>query len=300
MYQYRAFGLNIESEAPIELASPSRFGTPDARIRFGDLSELRSRHGLDGEDRRFLMDDEVAVLHWSSVGTVSVRDGKEIVVDPPSEVDLSLLGMALAGPPLGILLHQRGLLVLHASAVVVDDHVVAFIGHKGFGKSTTAAALHEAGFSLFTDDILAVDPATAQPMARPGFAQLKLWPSAAEAVFEDRAPAAEAQGDKILRPIETAYAEATLPVGAVFVLDAGDLSVDSVTGREAILEVLRNSYASRFVGTDGTPPDHLVKCTAFATAVPVLRLRRSPGLEELTNIVDLVVQTFRRMGSGDP
>jgi hypothetical protein len=296
MYKYRAFGLNVESDVPIELASPVDFKKPDVSIRFGSLADVREFHALDSQERRFLVDDGAAILHWSSVGTMAVRGGFEIVVDSPEDVDTGLLGIALSGPPLGILLHQRGELVLHASAVVIDDRIAAFVGHKGFGKSTTAAALHESGYTLFTDDILSVRLGGSPPEAFPGFSQLKLWPSAVEAIFSDGDDEAGRGEDKQTRRVASAYTGDPLPVGAIFVLGAGDLGVESIAGQAALLEILRNSYASRFVGTEGTPPDHFNRCVRLVKSVPVHRLTRMPGLSSLPEIIELVVTTVRGDG----
>src|SRR3989454_2089338 len=48
------------------------------------------------------------------------REGREIVVEPAPGVDAGTLRLFLLGPVRAVLLHQRGFLVLHASAVVLD------------------------------------------------------------------------------------------------------------------------------------------------------------------------------------
>ncbi|TGV75989.1 serine kinase, partial [Mesorhizobium sp. M2D.F.Ca.ET.145.01.1.1] len=81
------------------------------------------------------------------------------------------------------LLHQRGLLVLHASAIAVTGRGAIFMGDKGAGKSTTASALIRAGHDLLTDDVVALDLANPnQPMIVPGFPQIKLAADAAAAI----------------------------------------------------------------------------------------------------------------------
>jgi hypothetical protein len=51
----------------------------------------------------------------------------------------------------------RGLEVLHASGVVIDDEAVALLGRSGAGKTSLAVALtrHDAGF--LTDDVLSLE-----------------------------------------------------------------------------------------------------------------------------------------------
>ena len=67
-----------------------------------------------------------------------------------------------------MLLQQRGYLVLHASAVAAGGTAVAFLGHAGWGKSTTAAALYAQGYGLVTDDVLAVEMSSGRLMVPPG------------------------------------------------------------------------------------------------------------------------------------
>ncbi|NNE45974.1 MAG: hypothetical protein HKN37_04860, partial [Rhodothermales bacterium] len=166
----------------------------------------------------------------------------------------------------------------------------------GFGKSTTAAALHESGYTLFTDDILSVRLGGPAPEAFPGFSQLKLWPSAVQAIFPDGDDEAGRSEVKQTRRVASAYTGDPLPVGAIFVIGVGDLGVEPVAGQVALLEILRNSYASRFVGTEGTPPAHFDRCVQLVKNVPVYRLTRMPGLSSLPDIVDLVVTTVRGDG----
>ena len=58
----------------------------------------------------------------------------------------------LLGPVLGFVLLLRGVVCLHASAVVVGSEAIALIGPAGSGKSTTAAAFSSRGFTILADD----------------------------------------------------------------------------------------------------------------------------------------------------
>lgn len=60
--------------------------------------------------------------------------------------------------PWGALCFQRGLLLLHASAVERDGLVHGFAGPAGAGKSTLAMALAERGHPFFADDVLMLNP----------------------------------------------------------------------------------------------------------------------------------------------
>jgi hypothetical protein len=53
---------------------------------------------------------------------------------------------------LPIALHAKGMEVLHASAVLIQNNVVAFCAMADTGKSTTAFALSQRGFEQWADD----------------------------------------------------------------------------------------------------------------------------------------------------
>jgi hypothetical protein len=66
--------------------------------------------------------------------------------------------LLFSGTVMSFLLALRGLLVLHGSAVVLDDgSALAFIGRSGTGKSTLAALCCAVGAPLVTDDVLPLD-----------------------------------------------------------------------------------------------------------------------------------------------
>ena len=124
----------------------------------------------------------------AQVGAFLVRGGKEIIVDAISGVEESLIRLPLLGMVLAAVLQQRGLLVLHASAVAFNGDAVAFLGGSGWGKSTLAATLYARGHPLVADDLVAVDVGGREnPIVLPGFPQLKLLPEAAAASLGDDA-----------------------------------------------------------------------------------------------------------------
>src|SRR2546429_642560 len=81
----------------------------------------------------------------------------------------------LCGPVWATLCHQRGLLPLHASAILTDGRITAFAGRSGVGKSTTAALMHSLNYQLFADDILPITfDKNSEPGAWPYLRRLKL------------------------------------------------------------------------------------------------------------------------------
>src|SRR6185436_12200791 len=83
------------------------------------------------------------------------------------------------GPATAAILYQRGILPLHASAVLIDGELVAFLAPSGTGKSSLAAAFVTDGAVLFADDLLAVRLGTPDgaPWAFPGSTRLRIPPA---------------------------------------------------------------------------------------------------------------------------
>ncbi len=190
IWGYRTFGLSLASTFPlpelwpIPLPPSSAWSEVDAVIRQGLINCPR-----DIVPGAFHIDfsDGGITLHVASLASFQVRNAREIVVDPAPGVPTSSLRPALLGTVFALLLIYRGLAALHASVVAIDGWAVAFVGYKGAGKSTLAAAFHRHGYDLVADDILAVELSAPELLAQPGFIHMKLWPDAIAALDDDPA-----------------------------------------------------------------------------------------------------------------
>ena len=124
------------------------------------------------------------------------------------------------GSAFGILLHQRGALVLHGAAVAKDGRALAICGASGAGKSTLAAALCRRGCTLVTDDICVVgENVNQRPIVFPDGRQLKLWKESI-----DQLDLAELRGKAVREPFEKYYIDSPparaqpSPLSAIYVL----------------------------------------------------------------------------------
>lgn len=297
-HQVRAYGLHLSSE----LALPELFersGAPasdDVRIV---LSSLPGAPDFGpGPGRKIILQgdptpsDDV-YLHWPKVCTLRVQDGTRIEVCPHPDVSPDTLRLPLLGVGMGVLLHQRGLCTLHASAVSIHDCAAAFVGWKGAGKSTMAAILQRREHALLTDDVLALDPDTW--VTHPAFPQIKLLPEAADAVGVGQWNLDRLSPDVaklVLRDHDT-FATDAQPLGALFVLGEGDLSCERLDTRDAFLALLSQTYAPRFLGSEGTGTQVMQWCTTLSKTVPVFHLRRPYDLRRVEDSATLVEATMR-------
>lgn len=174
-YYYKLFGINVESEVFLPEGMTSDEPV-DAYIRVANTPKSIVKAGIANEF--FQASDDEFVLWVQGVAHYYVSKGNLIVVDPhggtDDEIRLFLLSSAFAA-----LIHQRGLLPIHASAVAKYGKAFVFAGRSGAGKSTTAANLLVKNFELLADDVCVIVPQKhAVPLLYPGYPQIKLWADA--------------------------------------------------------------------------------------------------------------------------
>jgi hypothetical protein len=178
LHCYRVAGLAVASEIELPGAIPAQ---PAAAVAvtvraaavpatLPDAAKKGATWQIAGERLLFQVPDVARFL---------LTGGREILVEAAPGVEAGDVGIFLIGTVFGILLHQRGEIVLHASAVRVNGKAVLFGGSSGAGKSTLAAALAQRGFPLVADDLCAITLAAgAAPMVQPDGRHLKLWAQA--------------------------------------------------------------------------------------------------------------------------
>lgn len=287
MYSYRAYGVNIRSALQFPELAPSR-ATAEVVIRLGKVDPPPSRITQEG---RFWGTSEEASFFWEEAAAFSVRAGREIVVDPIPGAEEGLLRLCILGPVLAILLHQRGQLLLHGSAIALAGQAIAFIGYKGWGKSTIAAALHARGHGILTDDLLAISGSGRKcPVVLPGFAQLKLWPETVAALGEpvDTLPRIDPRWEKRALSVDHGFHESLLPLKRIYVLAEGAAhSIEALDAQSALLELVRHSYGIRWL-QPVEPTSHLIRCADVVNRVDMRRLKIQQSLATLPSLVRLV------------
>jgi hypothetical protein len=228
---YRAHGLIISSEVELALPSgPPVPGTPDLMLRWGAQRPVPADDppgdrlaGLSGPDGKVFYslgrNRDRAVLRYPGLcdfdGDPKLRD---VTVHLHPGADPGLVPVLAAGALLAVHLTLRHELVLHASAVQVNGHAVAFVGRSGMGKSTLAAALCDNGCPLVADDVLRVELADTIAMrVYPGSTESRLRMAARD--LADSAPSGAvrptADGRLALRP--HTRADRPLPLAACVV-----------------------------------------------------------------------------------
>ncbi len=166
MYNYSAYGLNIYSEIPLPELLPGTEAPPDITICCRDVPGI-----LLGKTTKFGIWEArkgELLLKIDHIAHYLILDGREIRVEAAVGSTAEDIRVFLLGSAMAALLHQRRLLVLHASSIQTERGAVLFMGRSGSGKSTLSAALVQRGYPLLADDVSAVTlNVTTQPSAKP-------------------------------------------------------------------------------------------------------------------------------------
>jgi hypothetical protein len=198
-------------------------------------------------------------------------DGRRLALAAPAGAAPWRPLLLLFGRALPVAATLQGLESLHASAVVIDGHVVALAAASGTGKSSLATHLVAQGAGFFTDDVLAVERSGGGVLAHPGPRLAKVAPHEYDAVPPaSRArlgrPFGEEDGERLL---EARGAVAPGPLEALYVLrreGAEPVAIRPVAPDPRLL--LAMSYVFD-VETPERRETQLAVCEALAAAVPV-------------------------------
>ena len=141
-HHYRAYGLAIASAVPLPQLAPTAPAAADLTIEFGAVGG--ERLSLPGF-RRWEIRNQFRYV---------VEEGSRIVIDRlPGSTDEDISDLVMSRV-LTAAIYQRGLLPLHASAVMTERGIVALCGPSGVGKSTLAGVLAARGGVVIADDML--------------------------------------------------------------------------------------------------------------------------------------------------
>ena len=291
-HYHRAFGLTLRCDfaLPELIAAPegapvdvtiTRVGTLPARP---DLPRLTAQVTVDAQTFRFTT---------AGIADFEARNGTTISVCPTHPSDPAAVRAHLLGSVMGALLHQRGLLPLHASVVAIDGRAIAFTGASGAGKSTLALALQQRGHATIGDDLCAIHLDGGQAVTSTGVTRLKLWAPSLHAAGQqtDGLEPIAARLDKYHWPASAMVDDVTLPLVAIVALDWSDrdIVVTPLSGAGAVGALVINTFRGVLVEPMGIGPAHLARCAAVARAVPVMRLARPRDLAAVGATVDAVI-----------
>jgi hypothetical protein len=234
------------------------------------------------------------------------RKGTELWAQWPNNLKIEDAAAYLLGPVLGLLLRLRGVTCLHASAVAVAGHAIAFVGSEGAGKSTTAALLAQKGCAVISDDVVALVEREGSFYVYPAYPYLCLWPDSVTMVYgpDKKLPSFSPSWNKRLLSLagnDLHFEAQTLPLGAIFVLGERDSAADApfleqLTPREGLLALVANSYATNLLEKEMRASEFEFLGRMLGS-VPIRRLRPREDPARSDELCDAILRSYDAMRS---
>lgn len=292
MFLYNAFKLNIHSEFFLPELIKGR-DKADIYIKKGriNLPKLQptsiQRKGIEA---LFGGNSNEAYIRWPSVATLLAKNGNTLIVDSDSDdIDPQVLNLYILSEALGLILYQRGLFLLHASAVKIGEQVVVFSGNPGAGKSTTAAAFAKLGYTVLADDMVAIElDNTGRAMVYPAFPQIKIWPPTVKGLgFDDSTLLSLFYGSK-KRVIQQkkGFPVEPFPLAHIMILENGEsLNITKIQGMKAFFMLARFFPLPSNLLQGKESEEHFQKCINVLTQASVWKVDNPKEFRLLKELV---------------
>lgn len=299
MHRYAAFGLCIHSDIELSGFAP---GGEVADITIQHHS-LQSRKVEGKPVQGDVVSGRIEVEPWELDLKFYLREGRDVYYQSERPIAPGMLRSFVQGALLAGVLRQRGLLVLHGSAVSDGERAVAFLGNSGWGKSTLAEYFCQRGYELITDDIMVVHPGseTERAVVPPGVKQVRLRPSAAERLVEDyEALPLVTEISKKRERVLKGEDKRAIPLEKLYILkrdSAEENKVVPVSSQEAILHFIAHTHSTNWITDPSFVADHLSQCAQLSQHTSVSQLHRVLDLDELPAIFDVVQRDLAALRS---
>lgn len=270
------------------------------------LADLPARPGADGGLEVWRDNDGAPLaygftdgganwIEYPGVGTFRFSpDSRSVDAFAESGASTERLRDAYQRAVLPLVIQALGKEVLHASGVLMPRGAVALFGRSGSGKSTLAYALGRRGHTPFADDAVVVEQTGRQPSVSGVPFALRLLPNSARHL---------GNADGVVEAVDQVVLEdRSEPLAALVALEqVADLNESSLEATwlsppAAFTAILTHAYC--FSARDPERKRLMMeRYLELTTHTAVLRLRFAPGLERLSEMLDVIetqVRDFQR------
>lgn len=299
LFHYTAYGLHLASEIECGELLPSAAAThgataPDVWIRYGEVPESLPEANWQGA--YYQAKPEQCLLSISHIARYLVRDGSAITIDRATDAADEEVRLYLLGSCLGALLHQRGILAMHAGAIHTARGAVLFAGRSGIGKSTLLGALLKRGYSMLADDVTGIAiNSDSHPLVLPGYPQVKLCAAAARKLDQPTGDLRRVHSamEKFALPMTAQFNAEPLPLRAVYLLNRHQqncITFEPVSNIDKFHILADNTYRHHFLNGLGLLPSHFKLVAAVARTAKVTCIKRPDNSFLLDELIDRVVE----------
>jgi hypothetical protein len=223
---------------------------------------------------------------------------------PDTGVDGSTVRHLLLDQVIPHILAMDGSLVLHASAVVVDEGAVAFAGPTGAGKSSLAASFASEGFLPLADDFLLLREHASGFSAVPSYPGLRLWPDSADLLAgQDYSLMPVAANSDKQRLAPRVVAEAPSPHPLLAIAELGHAAADGAAAvnlarlsrRQGFISIFEQTFRVERSGR-ARQVSELDRIARLAESTAVFGLRYPRDYERLAEVRSRILRALEDLG----
>lgn len=218
-----------------------------------------------------------------SVARYWVAGGERIWVQPDGGSEAAIQQF-LGATPLAALFYQRGLLALHAAAVLVPQGTILVAGVSGAGKSSLLAGLMQRGAVGLCDDLAPLnldEQGRLVVLANPG--PVRLWPDARQRL--------EIPPEQMLEIPKPASGCQQYPVRAIIwmvVSNTAEVALQPVQGMQRFEILGKLSYNSQIADALLERAAFFKLAAAAAAQVPIIRVLRPSAAGDIEALCQAV------------
>lgn len=293
MKKYNLFDLNVKSDIKAPEIPEYDFEEPDVEIVHSEFSPP------EGELKKYgntIYDKKGGVIFsfLKNFGGFIVEGGNKIYINQMVEPGTAGFRFFIFGTAMALLLHQRGIITLHAGAVSIDDRVIGFVGNSGAGKSTTVASLCSKGYPFVSDDILALDIIKDRVISYPSNPYIKLDQKSVKMATEEdynSLKKTHPSSRKKVMEVKSIQEKRNLPLEEIYVLEkdkheSENTKVSKIEGRASFMEMIKNSYSLRILGRSAISSQHFEKLSQVSKIVKTKSIKKYGPMRTAKNIIE--------------
>jgi hypothetical protein len=275
-YFYLAYGLHVKSQVPVTGFLEASGQAADVTISIGQVP----KHLPETVNRGVLFESNSHefLLHIEKVASFHVLNGNEVRIQPDPTGNPDDISAFISGTVFGALMHQRGMLPVHASTVLWQDKCIVFSGNSGSGKSTLAASFILSGARLLADDISVIGVEKERPEVKPAFPMMRMWQDSLHhlGISNEKLKAVRAGLQKYYFPVNN-FVDSPRPIDHFFILSShnrDEIITRSVIGVDKFKILKRHTYLFRGIRDTVQQQQHFVLVNRLAVSVPVTLVTR--------------------------
>lgn len=276
---YVAFGFQISSEISLPELLPVEIyhNGFDVEIVIEDLNVEWDE--LAGDKVGYIFKENYVLFRLDDIAIFCIKQGKKIAISPLKDYQKDIARMIVLGTCMGAILLQKNILPLHGSAIAINGKAYAIVGDSGAGKSTLASTFIRNGYSILTDDLIAVSLNEGIPLVIPSYPQQKLWQ---ETLSELGIPSGNLNSvygrqTKYYVPLTTDFSTKPLPLCGILELlktDQEDVTLVSTNRLEQLSILYNHTYRNLIISGLKKLDWHFKLSTSILNNINIFQLHR--------------------------